>query len=291
MTFASLPIPALLLASIAFASTRIAVWPVDSLTKVFPDDPPEKSRASDQTWLVARNGHTSVQIALRASEPAAALAVTVKLGGGLQTQVRRVGYVPVRSNPPGSPADEVVRAAPAKFPDPLLEDSPFRLEANQTVAVWITVYAPSKATPGVYRGEAVIRSGTTRVASVPFRIQVGHATVPPKQTLLVTNWFDLEEANVARYYDLAGNAECYWEVLGNIGRVLADHRQNVILTPVLSLTDARVTGQSLAYDFSRLNRWVEIFRKAGTAEIIEGSHLLDRASGDDSPPRLPAFVV
>jgi Domain of unknown function (DUF4091) len=280
-----------LAASAALAATPVSVWPVDSLTKVFPDDPPEKNRAPAQAWLVARNGHTSVQMALRARQPVAALDVTVKLGGGLETQVRRVGYVPVRSNPPGSPADEVVRAAPAKFPDPLLEDSPFRLDANQTAAVWITVYAPPKAAPGVYKGEAVIRSGKTRVASVPFRIQVVHATVPPKQTLRVTNWFDLEEANAARYYDLAGNAERYWEVLGNIGRVLADHKQNVILTPVLSLTDARVTGGSLTYDFSRLNRWVETFRKAGTEEIIEGGHLLDRASGYDSPLKIPAFVI
>jgi hypothetical protein len=280
-----------LAASAAFASTAVSVWQVDSLTKVFPDDPLEKNRASDQAWLVARNGHTSVQMALRAREAVAALEVTVKLGGGLLTQVRRVGYVPVRSNPPGSPADEVVRTAPSKFPDPLLEDSPFRLDANQTAAVWITVYAPPKAVPGVYKGEAVIRAGGIRLASLPFRIQVGRATVPPKQTLRVTNWFDLDEANVARYYDLASNAERYWEVLGNIGRVLADHKQNVILTPVLSLTDARVTGGSLTYDFSRLNRWVETFRKAGTAEIIEGGHVLDRASGYDSPLKIPAFVV
>ena len=39
---------------------------------------------------------------------------------------------------------------------------------------------------------------------------------------------------------------------------------------------------------SRLNRWVETFRKAGTAEIIEGGHLLDRASGYDSPLKIPA---
>ena len=291
MALARFLIFASLLSAAAFAATAVRVWPVDSLTKVFPDDPPEKNRASDQAWLVARNGHTSVQIALRVSEPVAALEVAVKMGGGLETQVRRVGYVPVRSNPPGSPADEVVHAAPAKFPDPLLEDVPFRLEANQTTAVWITVYAPPETVSGMYRGEAVIRSGKTRVASIPFRIQVSPAIVPPKQTLRVTNWFDLDEANVARYYDVGGNPERYWEVLGNIGRVLADHKQNVILTPVLSLTDARVTGGSLTYDFSRLNRWVATFRKAGTEEVIEGGHLIDRASGYDSPLRIPAFVV
>ena len=130
-----------------------------------------------------------------------------------------VAFVPdgdqIHLVPPGSPADEVIRSAPAKFPDPLLEDSPFRLDANQTAAVWITVYAPPKAAPGVYKGEAVIRAGKTRVASVPFRIQVGHATVPPKQTLRVTNWFDLEEANVARYRQECARLE------GTIGQPVA----------------------------------------------------------------------
>jgi len=132
-----LSIPALLIASSAFGATPISVWPVDSLTKVFPDDPSGKNGASDQAWLLARNGHTTVQFAIRSITPRAALEATVKLGGGLQTQVRHAGYVPVRANPPDTPADEVVRSAPAKFPDPLFEDFPFRLDANQTTPLWI----------------------------------------------------------------------------------------------------------------------------------------------------------
>ncbi len=110
-----LSIPALLIASSVFGATPISVWPVDSLTKVFPDDPSGKNGASDQAWLLARNSHTSVQFAIRSNTPLAALEATVKLGGGLQTQVRHAGYVPVRANPPDTPADEVVRSAPAKF--------------------------------------------------------------------------------------------------------------------------------------------------------------------------------
>ncbi|HKW99190.1 MAG TPA: DUF4091 domain-containing protein [Bryobacteraceae bacterium] len=232
-----------------------------------------------------------MQFAVRTAEPVDALGVTVKLSGRIETQVRCAGYVSVRSNPPGSPADEVARRAPAKFPDPLLEDLPFRLDANQTVPIWITVYAPAGTAPGVYTGETVFRSGSKVLASVPLRIEVTRAIVPPKQTLKVTNWFYLDQTQLSHYYDLAGNPDGYWEILANIGRVLADHRQNVILTPVLSLTDARLDGASLAYDFSRLDRWVETFRQAGTAELIEGGHVLDRASGYDSPLKVPAFVI
>src|SRR5579863_1065125 len=281
----------MLIAFTPFASAEISMWPVDSLMKVFQDDLPGKNRAPDQAWLIPRNGHASVQFAIRASTPVRAMGVTVKLGGGLVNQVRRVGYVPVRANPPGTPSDEVARSAPGKFPDPLFEDFPFRLEANQTAAVWITIHAPAGATPGVYRGVAIIRSGKQRLASIHFQVRVVSATVPAKQILQVTNWFYLDEDAIGRYYNFDGNHERYWEALGNIGRVMADHKQNAILTPVFSLTEGRSNGASLEYDFRRLDRWVETFRRAGTAQLIEGGHLLDRASAYDSPLKIPAFVV
>ena len=281
----------LLITSPAFVSAQVSVWPVDSLNKVFQDDSPGKNHAADQAWLIPRNGHASIQFAMRSSQMVDALSVTVKLAGGLQAQVRSVGYVPVRANPPGSPADEVVRTAPGNFPDPLFEESPFTLAANQTHAVWITIYAPAATRPGLYKGVAIFRSASKGLARAPFEIRVARATVPAKQTLKVTNWFNLDETELGRYYDLAGSPERYWQVLNNIARVLADHKQNVILTPVFSLTEPHLDSSDMRYDFSKLDRWVETFRKAGTGEIIEGGHLIDRASGYDSPLKIPAFVV
>ena len=287
-----LTIPALFALSGFCGAAQLQVWPVDSLTKVFEDDPPGQNRAPDNTWLAARNGHTSLQFAIRTSEPVAALNVTLKLDGDFRTEVRRVGYVPVRANPPGSPADEVVRAAPARFPDPLFEDFPFRLDANRTMPIWVTVYAPAGVKPGVYKGEATFRDGKRRLAVVPFRIELTHTTVPAKQTLKVTIWFDLSQDRLARYYNIGNNPDQYWEAAGNIVRVLADHKQNVLITPVLSLTDAHVAENgALSYDFSRFDRWVETFTRLGALELIEGSHLMDRASGYDSPLSIPVFAV
>ncbi len=284
-------IPAVLAASLAFGATKLTVWPVDSLTKVFQDDSPGQNRATDEPWLIARNGHASLQFAMRATERVNVVTVGIKLGGGLQTQVRQVGYVPVRANPPGSPTDEVVRAAPGKFPDPLFEDFPMHLDAGQTDALWVTVYAPAGTKPGVYRGGITLRDERTRLAQLPFRIEVTHATVPAKQSLKVTIWFDLSPDRLARYYDIGNDPERYWEVASNIGRVLADHKQNVLITPVLALTDARVNDGSLTYDFSRLDRWIETFTRLGVLDLIEGSHLMDRASGYDSPISIPVFAV
>jgi Domain of unknown function (DUF4091) len=274
----------LLLIPATFAASAIDVWPVDSLIKVFPDDSPGKNRAPDQPWLMPRNGHTSVQFAVRSTEAVEALAVSIKLGGGLKPTVYRTGYVPVRFNSKDTPVEELLRSAPSKFPDPLFEESTFALPAGETTPVWITVYAPAGAKPGMYKGEAIFRAGKRSVAKARFRIQVSRAIVPAKQKLRITNWFGVDRGS-------SGDADHYWEFVGNLARVIGEHRQNVILTPVLSLTDARVNDGSLVYDFSRLDRWVDTFTKAGAAELIEGGHLMSRSKGYDSPLILPAFVV
>ncbi|HVX67058.1 MAG TPA: DUF4091 domain-containing protein, partial [Bryobacteraceae bacterium] len=281
----------LLLTAVCYSAPRLEVWPVDALDKVFPDDAAGTHRAQPQAWLIPRNGHATVQFAVRSTAPVDALSVRATSGGGLKVEVRHVGYVPVGSNPPGTPYDEVLRPAPALFPDPLFENFPYALAAGRTEAVWITLYAPADTKPGVYSGEAVFEAGGQKLASAPFQVRVVEAAVPARRTLKVTNWFNTGESALDQHYKLRGNAERYWELMGNIGRVMADHGQNVILTPVFELSTPRIEGDRLVYDFSRLDRWVETFEKAGLIGTIEGGHLLSRVSGYTTPLMIPAYVI
>ena len=283
------PLVCLLGLPVAFAAD-LSLWPVDALVKVFPHDEPGWNRAADQPWLVARNGHTSVQFAVRSPVLIKDLNARVTIDGGLELQIRRVGYVPVRTDPPGTPTEELVRTAPAFFPDPLFEDFPYALPPGRTDPIWITVYAPAEAKPGTYRGELVLESGGRAIATEGFRVRVAAATVPERQTLKVTNWFNTSPEHLAHYYKLSGEDDRYWELLGNIGRVMAAHKQNVILTPVLELATPRVVDQAIVYDFARLDRWVTTFEKAGLT-FIEGGHLLGRVSGYQTPVRVPAYVI
>jgi hypothetical protein len=65
--------------------------------------------------------------------------------------------------------------------------------------------------------------------------------------------------------------------------VMADHRQNVIYTPLLDLIQARAEGELITYDFVNFDRWVETFRRAGVIGTIEGSHLIGRDGSYDAP--------
>jgi hypothetical protein len=287
-----LPRPLLaLLGTISLVSAApVALWPVDSLNKLFPHDAPGANQATTSTWLIPRNGHASVQFAIRSDRAIKDLFARVRCQGGLECRVRRVGYVPVSSNPPGTPQNEVLRPAPAFFPDPLFENFPYTLPAGRTDAIWVTAFAPGTLQPGLYGGEVSLEARGEQLGAGRFQIRVADSAVPDRQTLRVTNWFSLGPEHLANYYKLDGEDEHYWELLGNIGRVMADHKQNVILTPIMHLATPRVDGDRIAYDFSRLDRWVDTFNKAGIT-TIEGGHLLGRVSGYQTPLRVPSYVI
>ncbi|MCW5979545.1 MAG: DUF4091 domain-containing protein [Bryobacteraceae bacterium] len=275
--------------------SSLSVWQVDSLLKVFPDDKPGANKTSE-TWLAPRNGHASVQIAVRSARELAEFRAETDPpengGAKLEALTRWVDYVPVGSNPPGTPFDEVVRPAPALFPDPLRENFPFSLPANKTYAIWVTVRVPAGAQPGDYSGRVRLLNGDDQVGSAPFQIRVVSATIPEQQTLRVTNWFNFDAGALRPHFKIGElYSPEYWELLENIGRVMADHRQNVIITPVSTLAIPKVQGGAIAYDFSRLDQWVETFRKAGVVGTIEGGHLLGRASGFHTPMVIPSLLV
>jgi hypothetical protein len=268
------------LALAACGDARLKCWRVDPLVKVFPDDTRDSSQSGDSVPLVARNGHATIQFAVRSQSGIADLNATLDMSGPVVAQLRHVGYVPVASDPPKTPADELVRPAPALYPDPLFVDFPFLLKPKRTESLWITLYAPPDTKPGEYSGALKLSAG-----GAP-------AVVPAHQALQVTNWFDLDEKSLARHFKLDQDPEAYWRLLANIGRVMADHRQNVLITPVYSLVQTSIAGGRIHYDFAQLDRWVDTFEKAGLLGTIEGGHLMGRrASSYDGSMIVPAYVI
>jgi len=274
-------------------------WYVDSLVKVFPGDQPGTHEMPDATWLVARNGHVNLQIAFRSERAIPQLRIEIKppvrAGTKLEAEARWVRYVPVGSNPPGTPYDELARPAPALFPDPLMESWPLGLKAATTQPVWITVHAPAGAPPGKYNGSAVLFSGQQRLHELNFTIRVTGAVVPASQQLKVTNWFsfsyDPATSDLQRHYKIAPYSSQHWQLLSNLGRVMAAHKQNVILTPVMALAQPTAAGGTIRYDFSLLDKWVDTFRTAGVIGTIEGGHLLGRSGSFFDPMIVPAYII
>jgi glycosyl hydrolase family 123 len=288
----------LLLAQFTFGSDPSAVqtWFVDSLVKVFPGDPPGSHRLANPELLAARNQHVSVQLALRSTRPIKGVTAEVPPLEGSPgraitgASIHPAGYVVVGSHTKNTPPEELVGEAPGWFPDPLL-DFPIDLAGHRTRSLWITVPVPADAVPGIYHGQVVVRAEDRNLARVPFRLKVFSASVPPERTLKVTNWFELDDKAARQFYGLPQFSSGWWTLIDNVARVMADHRQNVVLTPLLSLIQPRAEGQQLVYDYSNFDRWVEAFRKAGTIGYIEGSHILGRAGSYDAPLQVETFQL
>src|SRR5207244_2543217 len=116
----------------------LAAWFVDSLVKVFPDSPAKTSK-SEAALESSRNGHASLQVALR-SESHCVVQVRVISPhlekATLNVRAYRVGIVNVNSHPSDTPLAEVVRPELGPYPDPLFPlEKNIALEASRTQTV------------------------------------------------------------------------------------------------------------------------------------------------------------
>ena len=285
----------------AAAAPEVSHWFVDSLIKVFPEDGALRNRLAHPDFLAARNSHVSIQWVLHSQRKVENVTVDVAGFGGpanaIAAQVRAVGYVVVSSNTYDTPPSEIIHPAPALFPDVLLEKFPITLDPDKTQAMWITLSIPADAKPGEYSGRLGLKVGGVEKAHDEFKLRVAAAQVPKQQTLKVTNWFYLSDRQLRGQYGVQQLTEDWWRVLANLGRVMAEHRQNMISTPLtgfyfskLALIGAHAGESGIEYDFANFDRWVDTFQKAGLIGSIEGSHVLRREDDPDSPAHLKVDI-
>ena len=274
---------------------NLSTWFVDSLVKVFPDTPAATSKL-ELALVSARNGHVSLQVALRSEEHRVVRVrvIAPRLGNAaLQVQTYRVGNVKVNSHPTDTPLDEVVRSEVGLYPDPLFPlEKEIALEASRTETLWVSVFTPEHTRSGIYRGVVEIDARKQKL-KLSFRVEVFAATVPKEQKLWVTNWLWFEHELMAKHFpQLQSDPDRYWRVLENIGRTMAEYKQNVAFVPVRTLAKALLVDGSVQYDFGLVDRWIEVFDKAGLARMIEGGHLSGRLGGGyDSPYVLPTDLI
>jgi glycosyl hydrolase family 123 len=274
---------------------NFSAWFVDSLVKVFPDTPATTSKP-ELILVSARNGHTGLQVALRSGSPQIVRMRVIAPHSShavLEVRTYRVGTVKVNSHPTDTPLDEVVRSEVGLYPDPLFPlEKEISLEASHTEALWVSIFTPKDTRPGSYRGVVEVEAGKQKLR-LPFCVEVFGATVPKEQKLWVTNWLWFDHELMAKHYpQLKSDPDRYWRILENTGRTMAEYKQNVVLVPVRTLAKAQLVGGAIQYDFGLVDRWIEIFDRAGMARLIEGGHLSGRLGGGyDSPYVLPTDLV
>jgi hypothetical protein len=288
----------------------ITLWPVDSLIKVFPDDPPPAPGGGGIEILAARGAVESGQCAFRLDQDATGLEIVVEppvsaAGAKLEeVTCRRVEFVPVRRPALALDPGQRLRSGPCFIPDPLLDaeaiETVFRKPGwaadnnalhpgGTTIPLWITVQVPADAAPGRYESAVVLTAAGTS-ARLPLVVEVSPTVVPAERSLKLTQWFS--PRNIAEAGEVEPWSHEHWRLLGLWGQNLAEHRANVILSPLTELLLLSRDGAGrLQVDFSRFDRWVETFTTAGAIGFIEGGHLAGRLAGWNEGFGLNKFVI
>ena len=271
-------------------------WFVDSLTKVFPDTESGTGRLADPVFDAARNANLSIQLALRSGQTIGGLAADVLpiTGPGLPIEtarVRWVKYVVVTSNTEDTPPEELERAAPALFPDAVLDEFPITLRANETRPIWITLPIAANQEPGEYQGRVRLRQGDRQVALVQFSLRIHKATVPSPIPLAITNYFNLSDRHLEQFYGCSRFSEAWWQLMRNIARFMGSYHQSSIRGTPVELVIVEVRGGRLQYDFSNFERFVETFETAGIRGQIESENLAWRERLVRAPILVRAWVI
>lgn len=280
----------------------IEMWTTHSLEKLFPESRKPARAGAEIRLKAARNETEDAQVALHVPKDEAigrALFTLPDLEGPDGARIGRehlfaawqwytyVLYNPCNSRNPGQNNDPTsyLRKAPAFFPDAFLEQPVIKIRDEWTQPLWVSVRVPRDAAPGEYRGVLTIAltarsGGAEQTLEVPITLTVWPFTLPDENHLRHSEWF--AEDALCEYYRIEPWSEAYWTWVERVAENMGRHRQDMVPTGFPRLVQVtRATDGTLEFDFSRLDRWIETFRRHGVP-WIEGGQVAGRAGDWES---------
>lgn len=280
---------------------------VSSLEKVFCER--ELDAPAITTAAGARGERAAFQLAVRDNE-GARLLIKVDTALPVPVTLREVRLVPCEL--PVAPDDPfVLRNAPGLYPDPLVPlkanadgEWRFRPSPKNWHAIWVSLDVPADAPAGEWDVTLTVRrdparyspwgQGEAPAASATLRFAVRPYALPP-QRLVNVNWFYVD--CIASYYHLEPWGEALWAMLEKYFRDMAAHGNNALYTPLwtppldTAIGGERPTTQLLTisesggqwrFDFSLLQRWIDLGRQCGI-EYFEMSHFFTQWGAGHAP--------
>jgi len=271
--------------AVALAADGFVIWAVDSLDKVALDAQP--ARCGDEVRIEAcRNEFTSAQIAVKATRKLRELRVVPSVlthasGVRLEVQARFIGYVPIEKNTPDTPAEELSCIAPALVPDPLLVEETATVAEGMVQPVWLTILVPPDAPAGVWRGIIAVRAGDA-AAQIPIEMLVHPVAIPGERHLWVTNWMNMH--NFAKFYGTELCTPRFWQIAESFAGNMSAHRQNVTWCPLELIRIFQESDGRLSFQYDDMDKWVDVFTRAGCMQLIEAGALGRRGLGKWETP-------
>jgi transposase-like protein len=189
-----------------------------------------------------------------------------------------VGSIAIAENAPNHSPSELIRPAPARFPDYLSDAARIGVPAGQCQAVYLTMRIPADAPAGEYQGTVRFR-GDGEDRTLPLVLTVFPLTLPQERHLMVTEWFSTGRFQQFHGIDPA-DPEAFYRMLGVYARNMAEHRQNVFHVPLELVATTKGSDGQLAFDFSRFDRWADVFWSTGRMDLLETGFVARFGTGD-----------
>jgi hypothetical protein len=189
-----------------------------------------------------------------------------------------VGSIAIAENSPNHRTSGVIRSAPARFPDYLSDAKQMTVEAGKYQAVYVTIHIPRDARAGDYQGTVTFLAGGGE-KTLPLALTVYPLTLPQEHHLMATLWYSTNRFKQFHGVDPA-DSDAFYKMLGVYARNMADHRQNVFrVSPDLIRATRNVDGK-LTFDFSRFDKWAEVFWSTGRMDLLETGFVARFGEGD-----------
>lgn len=266
---------------------------VDPLIKIFPET--NIFPVSEAIADVARGEYATFQFVLKSSSALTEVSAQIEQVGGTSSLINNkntnygfVDYLWVGKTIGNSPPDKLISSS-GFFPDPIIDTPQINLRPDFNQPVWISIFIPKGCPQGVYTGKLTIKGQNNNKKEVKlssdFKIKVYPVTIEENE-LWVTNWFYLYGKRIT----LMNNDEAvefysplWWDLVKVVAEKAASFGQNMALISPVQLCEYTLDDKKYTIDFSRFDKMVEIFMKAGVLKRIEGGHISTVSNGPNTP--------
>lgn len=266
---------------------------IDPLDRIYPDRFPTASRAGFVAHL-PRGATTCLIFAVQSKETTRCavepLPIKSEDGHGLSCSLRlyELLNVHVEANTAGGSRTQKGKSPPKQWMSHFVRRAPFdvaevlspcrnvRLKKDRTRGVALEIAVDRDARSGRYRGALRFTTKSAKI-TVPFALEIHDVVLDEFPPIYCTYWLSVAPRDLTSETPPDWWSKAHWRLVKNTARVLRGYGQNVIFTPLIDLPEALIQVKrrkdgSYGFDYSRFDRWVDIFREAGYV-LFEGHHL------------------
>lgn len=111
----------------------------------------------------------------------------------------------------------------------------------------------------------------------------------PQPDLWVTNWFGTSPDKMKIFNggkEVEPYSDVYWEMVQELADKMKECYSNVILLSPLEHIEFEEKDGTYTFDYSRFDKMIDIFHRAGVLKMLEGGHIAGR-TGDWSSQFAP----